>query len=333
MMKSTYPVPRRQLATVAAIAMATATALADDPATSGVTLKNDPDAGIVEVSIRGGHFTTYHYGADHHMPLLWPVHAEGDVGITRNFPMGVDEPAVEDHPHHKSLYLTYGEVNGHDFWHVGRGRPGVIRTVKLETGNADDFAWIRAHKHWVRAQDDALVMEEIRELRFHDGPPSARVFDIISTFKATAGDVTFGDSKEGMLAVRVRPEIDGERGGMLTNSDGKQGEAKVYGKPASWMDYTGTVRGHGVRGVAILDHPANFRPAQWHVRDYGLACANPFGRRSVAGLEDGRHTLKNGESLTLRYRLFVHSGDHMEAGVAGQYARYIADEAVKRPIP
>ena len=31
-------------------------------------------------------------------------------------------------------------------------------------------------------------------------------------------------------------------------------------------------------GIAILNHPASFRyPTYWHVRDYGLFAANPFG--------------------------------------------------------
>lgn len=297
---------------------------------AGVVLENDTESATVKVTIGGEHFTTYHYGSQRHFPYLWPVNAEGGVGMTRNFPMGEDTPAVEDHPHHLSLYLAYGDLNGHDFWHVGRGRPGTIKTVDLQTGQGDGFGWIRAHHHWVA--EEIIVMEEIRELRFHAGPPSARVFDFISTFKATQGDVTFGDTKEAMLAVRIRPEIDGTRGGTLTNAEGRQGEAKVYGTPSPWMDYSGTVAGHGTRGVAIFDHPENIRPGYWHVRDYGLASINPFGRRSVGGGVDGAHTLPNGTSLTLRYRFLVHSGHPEEAGIAAQHARYAADESVMNPI-
>ena len=298
-------------------------------ASAEVELKNDPAQKTVEVHVGGEHFTTYHYGGQRHVPFLWPVLAEGGVGMTRNFPMAVDEPASEDHPHHISLYLTYGALNGHDFWHVGRGRPGVIRTAKIETGDGEGHGWIRAHNHWLSQRDDKLILEEVRELRFHDSETSGRVFDFISTFKATQSDVEFGDSKEGMLAFRIRPEMDGERGGVLTNAEGRQGEAAVYGKPSPWMDYTGTIAGHGQRGIALFDHPDNFRPVQWHVRNYGLAAANPFGTRSVAGLEDGRHTLKEGESLTLRYRFYIHSGDHEEAQVADKYEAYVNDEAVR----
>lgn len=293
---------------------------------NGTVLLNNPAEKTVEVHVGGSHFTTYHYGDQRHIPFLWPVLGEGGVGMTRNFPMAKDQPASEDHPHHCSLYLTYGAVNGHDFWHVGRGQPGVIRTAKLQTGAEGHCAWIRTRNHWVAVKDERVLMEEDRELRFRGIGKSGRLIDITSTFHATAGDVTFGDSKEGMLALRIRPEIDGEHGGVLTNADGVQGEKKVYGKPSPWMDYSGKVAGHGVRGIALMDHPDNFRPAQWHVRNYGLAALNPFGRKSVAKLEDGRYTIEEGDSLTLCYRIYVHSGDHEEADVAAVYRAYSEDK-------
>jgi len=276
----------------------------------------------VEVRIRGEHFTTYHYGDSRHVPFLWPVKAEGGVGVTRNYPMGSDEPSITDHPHHLSLYLTYGVLNGLDFWHKGRRNDGVIRTVELETGAGADYAWIRAHKHWIANDDGRVVMEEQRELRFHDSDASARVFDFISTFQATQGDVTFGDTKEGMIGFRMSPALDGDRGGVLTNADGLQRERAVYGKPSPWMDYTGELPGVGKRGVALFDHPDNTPRGHWHVRNYGLASLNPFGSRSISRQASGEHTLPQGEELTFQYRFLVHSGDHEEADVAGHYQRY-----------
>ena len=293
---------------------------------AGVVLNNDPEQGTVRVYVRGEHFTTYHYGEDARTPFLWPVNAEGGVGVTRNYPMGDDEPRIADHPHQRSLYLVYGDVNGHDFWHRER-----INTVRLETGPGDGFAWLRAHNEWLTS-DDEVLLEEIQELRFHDTPACGRLIDFRTTLKATRGELTFGDDKEGLLAFRQRPEIDGRRGGVLTNARGQQGERNVYGTPAPWMDYSGPIEGYGWRGIAVFDHPDNFRVGYWHVRDYGLAAINPFGQRQVGGLdEDGSYTLESGQSLTLRYRVFVHSGDHEEADVAGQYARYAADESVRRP--
>ena len=289
-------------------------------------LQNDPEQGTVRVDVRGEHFTTYHYGEDARTPFLWPVNAEGGVGVTRNYPMGEDDPQIADHPHQRSLYLVYGDVNGHDFWHRER-----INTVGLETGQADGYAWLRAHNQWVTA-DDQVLLEEVQEVRFHDTPACGRLIDVLTTLKAMQDEITFGDDKEGLLAFRQRPEIDGRRAGVLTNARGDQGERNVYGDPSPWMDYSGPIEGVGYRGIAVFDHPDNFRVGYWHVRDYGLAAINPFGQRQVGGLEeDGSYTLKEGQTLTLRYRVYVHSGDHQQAEVAAQYDRYVADESVRLP--
>lgn len=302
------------------IGLAPSSTIAESPR---VELEHDSAKGEIEVMIRGEHFTTFHYGDDVRTPFLWPVNAEGGVGVTRNFPMGEDEPTSTDHPHHRSLHFTFGDVNGYDHWHKER-----IVTRFIETGAAEGYAWIRSHNEWLTT-DGEPVLSETQELRFHDTPPSARMIDVLSTLKAAHEDVTFGDYKEGLLAIRIRPEIQGNRAGVLTNAEGKQGERNVYGTPSKWMDYSGPIDGYGVRGISIFDHPSNLRhPVAWHVRDYGLAAANPFALRSVAGKEeDGSYELKKGESLSFLYRVYVHSGDVKEGGVAEKYEDFAKDFA------
>lgn len=289
-------------------------------------LDHDPEQGVIAVMIRGEHFTTYHYGETARTPFLWPINGEGGVGLTRNFPMEEDQPRSTDHPHHRSLFLTFGDVNGYDHWHNER-----IETKSVETGVTDNYAWIRARNHWLDGEGKPLL-EENQEIRFFDTPAAARFMEIRSTLVAAYGEVTFGDDKEGLLAIRIRPEIQGNRRGVLTNAEGRQGERNVYGTPSKWMDYSGDVRGHGVRGIALFDHPGNFRhPPAWHVRDYGLAAANPFGMRSVAGKsEDGSHLLEEGESLSFVYGIYVHSGDVKEARVAERYQEFADGEVRER---
>ena len=85
-----------------------------------------------------------------------------------------------------------------------------------------------------------------------------------------------GDSKEGTFAIRVVKALDSPPGRMV-NSESAVGEKAVWGKRADWVDYYGNVAGEDV-GIAIFDNPKNLRhPTYWHVRDYGLFCANPFG--------------------------------------------------------
>ncbi len=301
---------------VAALVFAPA-ALAGDGDSASIEFTHDEDQQMVEVHVRGEHFTTYHYGEQHpRTPFLWPVLAEGGVGITRNYPMGEDTPSSTDHPHHRSLFVA-AVVNGHDFFHV---RDGVsVETVGVTTGGDDNRGWLRAHNQWLDGEGTVLL-DETQEWRFYDTPSSARYFDLVTTFEATRDEICFRDSdKYAFLAVRVRPEIEGDLGGAITNADGDQGEDEVFGEPSPWVDYSGYVEGHGQRGIALFDHPDNFRAPFVFVRDYGLAMFNPFGN----GGDDPNYTVAKDESLTLRYRVFVHSGDADEAEVDGQYQRYI----------
>lgn len=306
------------------------TAAADRPE---IEFDHDPEQGTVDVHIQGEFFTTYHYGrvdgGHFRTPILWPVKGEGGVGLTRNYPM--DEDAVEDtdHPHHRSLFFVFGDVNGYDHWHNE-----TIATRRVETGTEEGYAWLRAHNDWLDP-DGEPVVREVQELRFNDHPASARRIDLISTFKADYGPVTFGDNKEGLIGLRIRPEIRGRGGdGVLTNARGEQGQGEVYGAPAPWMDYAGPIKDHGWRGIAIFDHPDNFRHGYWHARDYGLLSLNPFSRQGVGGLdEDGSYELEADGTLTFRYGWYIHSGNHEQADVAGAHERFVEEVREGRGEP
>ena len=80
-------------------------------------------------------------------------------------------------------------------------------------------------------------------------------------------------------------------------------------------------------GIAIFDHPENPRhPTWWHVRDYGLFSANPFGVHDFEKKpkHTGDYTLEAGKSLTFRYRFYYHEGDEVQAKVAERYSDYVA---------
>jgi hypothetical protein len=140
-------------------------------------------------------------------------------------------------------------------------------------------------------------------------------------------EAKFGDTKEGSMGVRVAGtmDVDAKKGGKIVNSR-DQADADAWGRPAEWVDYHGPVEGEVV-GIAILNHPSSFRfPTTWHVRTYGLFAANPFGLGDFPGGEgvDGSHTLKPGESFTLKYRIVFHKGDEKDGKIAEAFAEYAA---------
>ncbi len=81
-----------------------------------------------------------------------------------------------------------------------------------------------------------------------------------------------------------------------------------------------------VVGFSIFDHSSNPRHPTWlHARDYGLVAANPFGihnfERKPKGTGDMK--IKNGDSITFRYRFLFHEGDFNEAKIADRYQGWV----------
>jgi len=309
-------------------------------AASGVAIEKKGDTQL-NIMVNGKLFTTYNYSNDAKKPYLWPVNAEGDVSITRNWPMGTDEKPAKDHPHHKGIWSAYGDFRlapvdptaekGVDCWDEGQGS-GFQHSDEVTNGAADGYAWIKAKNTW---QDNAHkpVIAESREYRFYAAPDNARYFDLAITFTAAYGTVLFKDTKEGgLLAFRIRPDLtETSKNGTITNSAGGKGSEQCWGKPADWTDYYGEITGKGVRGIAVFDHPGNMRhPTTWHIRDYGLNGANCFGLSYFTdGKENGDFTLEEGKSVTFNYRVVIHSGSSEEAGIAKMYEDYAKTEPIK----
>ncbi len=285
-----------------------------------VHVELDKENGKAAVFIRGKHFTTYRFHEDHRIPFLWPVYSGDGSTVTRNWPMGEDDPESNDHPHHQSIWTAFGDVNGFDHWH---NEPVITNEIEVASGELRGS--IRAQNIWVDDRGNPVV-DEIREYTFFDTPSSARFFDQTVTFKASYGDVTFGDDKEGLFAFRIRTDIQGNRAGMLTNAFGETGERAVYGTPVPWMDYSGKVEGVGVLGITLFSHPDNFRLPAWHVRDYGLVGCNFFAMKDVAGLDDeGTYLLEKGNELTLRVRYLIYSGHKDTAELQEHYEQFSRD--------
>jgi hypothetical protein len=297
----------------------------------GVEL-NETEKGKLEVKINGEMFTSYNFGEDVPRPFLYPVIGPYGDGVTRNFPMKQVEGEKTDHKHHRSIYVAYGEVNGTDNWSEDGNYARQIHKKFDEIVSGPVFGRFAATNDWVSHEGEKQV-EEQRVITFYNLPSSERVVDVEVTFKATEKDVHFGDTKEGgILAVRVATSMDGDRGGMIVNAIGAMTESECWGKPAHWVDYVGPVEGKTV-GITIMDHPDSFRyPTRWHVRDYGLFTANPFAMQYYEpekGVK-GDYTIKKGDLLRFKYRLYIHAGDTQQGEVKDRYFGFIFPPKVYR---
>ncbi len=256
-------------------------------------------------------------------PILWPLHGPHGSEITRAYPMRkAGEGERGDHPHHRSFWFDHGDVNGVSFWHENEGAGSIEHREFLKT-TGGDTAVITTRNDWV-TPEGKTVCSDVRTLTF--GVDEGMNYIDVDVTVTAKGDTVFGDTKEGSFGVRTAGtmKVDSKLGGTITNSEG-QTDKGAWGKPASWVDYVGPVKGNTV-GIAILNHPSSFRyPTHWHVRTYGLFAANPFGLKDFYGKasgKDGTHKMKDGETFTLRYRVLLHKGDTKSAGIAEAFKRY-----------
>jgi hypothetical protein len=282
--------------------------------------------GKVRITIDGELFTEYYY-KDVPRPYFYPIIGPGGAPMTRNWPMKEVEGEERDHKHHRSLWWAHGDLNGHDFWSEGPKAGTIVHEKFTGFKSGPDYGQFRSKNKFVAA-DGTLVATSDQVVRVHNRKAD-RMLDFEITIHASEGELTFGDTKEGTMAIRIAESMrlikDKKPGaGHIVNSDGvKDGEA--WGKRARWCDYYGPVNGQTV-GVAIIDHPQNPRfPTWWHVRDYGLFAANPFGVHDFEKKEAGAGKLvvPDGQSVTFKYRFYFHRGNEKEGDVAGQYADWV----------
>jgi len=254
-------------------------------------------------------------------PFFHPVRAPGGRIVTRPV-LGLDAPdhAKYDHPHHRGLWFTHGDVNGCDFWSLGHG---IIR----QEGPAETDAQRRAlctTNVWLA--EDRPCLRDIREWLVWDLTRDHYILEFRVTLQALDSPVTFGDTKEGSLAIRLTDDLraDPPGRGRIQTADGHTGR-DAWGKLSRWCLYsTDDI------GVLIMDHPRNPRTSAWHVRTYGLFAANPFGRKSFGlATEPQPFQLPSRSSTTFVWAICIVRGQ-VDARCADELWRRWATDSVSR---
>jgi hypothetical protein len=225
------------------------------------------------------------------------------------------------------VWFAHGDVNGVDFWHPQAKNGGVVEyTGRLNELLSRGKRLRTRHTYTWKGPKGEELLHERRTLLFgaeHD----QRWVDTKFELTALKDEVVFGDTKEGTFAMRLHPalRLKGEVAtGSILNAAGDK-DGKVWGERAAWVHYGGTIDEQEV-GVALFEHPDNFRhPTWWHARDYGLLAANPFGTRAFEGgnAESGKFALKQDETLVLRYRIWAHTGERTPEELADQFKVYV----------
>ena len=303
-------------------------------------LENDLNKKI-DVLVDGKPFTTFQWPDNVCKPVLYPVYASSGTEITRGFPVSPKAGERADHPHQIGMWLTYGNVNGLDFWGNGsqglgikNPNGGVIKHLNIEkTEGGKGFGKIVTSESWVDTAGVELLKENTEYHFIASG--NNRIIDRITKLTANETNVNMPDTKEGMFGIRVARQLELPSDGTIEmyNSDGNTSRVKdtlnigitgnylssegimgddVWGTRAKWMELFGKI-GEEKISLVICDHPANPNyPTYWHARGYGLFAANPLGVKDFTkGAESLNFVIPAGESVTFRYRVIINSGDQL----------------------
>ncbi len=302
---------------------------------AAVTVVPNEASNRVDVLVDGQPFTSYIWPDSLKKPVLYPLRTANGTAVTRGYPLEPRAGERTDHPHHVGLWFNYENVNGVDFWNNSTGLPAaqqakmgtIVHRRILKTSNGADRGELEVEADWIMP-DGQAILRETTDFIFHAGPHT-RAVDRISTLTALDKPVVFKDSKDGLIALRVRRELEQPSTeaatytdssgrattvkamdtngvtGLYRSSEGKVGDA-VWSTRGRWTTLTGKVAQEDIT-LALLDHPQNAGfPTYWHARGYGLFAANPLGQEVFSnGKEKLNFTIQPKQSATFRYRLWI----------------------------
>lgn len=223
-------------------------------------------------------------------------------------------------PHHRSLFFGCDQVNGGNYWQDELERGQVVSRGPGVSGDTSRSAVIVDACDW-RQPGQPVQMTDERRLTVSVPDDRHRVLDVDITWRAEV-DVTIAKTNHALCAIRAAHDVTPPGGGRLVSSEGHEGEAGTFGKPARWCAFVGRrtqARGEPVEGIALMDHPGNpWAPCPWFTRDYGFMSPTPFNWIETPW------RLPAGQSVRLRYRVVLFAGDLREAGLDRLYGEWRA---------
>ncbi|UCD48801.1 MAG: PmoA family protein [Phycisphaerales bacterium] len=304
-----------------------------------------PTVGAVDVLVDGALFARYIHEIDPAQPLaaenvlltkpvLYPLRTPSGTTVTRGWPFTEIEGERRDHPHHIGLYFTYDEINGNNFWNNSRQPLPAIRHLRTElTTDADGHPALATVAHWI-GKGEVTLLTERRRTSFIPGDDQ-HIIDLDIELEAVADEVEFGDTKEGMFAIRLAQWLTENTDsryqlgtGSYLSSNGDEKEAGVWGKRAAWVRIEGNKEG-ATAGIAILNHPTSTNyPTYWHARGYGAFSANPLGQYAfqrshrVENAKPFGLALKKGESVPFKFRVVIYDGARSKQQLDDAFREY-----------
>ncbi len=288
---------------VAGVVLGVMTAWAADPPAPPVTFEQ----GRTHWELRSGERVVWrlNFGPEYAKPCLHPLTFADGREVTAMRPA--------DHRWHTGLWFSWKYLNGVNYWEEDpkTGKAQGLTEVTAVQGRRHDGQVAVGMEVTYHKPSEPPVLTERRTLVMKD--PAANgdlLLDWTSVFTVRAAELKLdrtppvnkpgGQGHGGYAGLALRMNTALKKDGVFRADEGGPGAEKLFGARAKWMDFSGPAA-QGGAGVVILDHPSNPRhPTCWYPNQ-----GYPFF--SPAFLFDEPLTLKEGQTFTLRYRLWIHN--------------------------
>jgi len=245
-------------------------------------------------------------------PDIKPVFLRGGYIHPILSPSGrlVSDDYPSDHYHHHGIWFAWTKTQfdgSHpDFWNVD-DLTGRVDFDSVETSwSGDVHAGFKSKQRYVALNGavERTALNEEWDVRLYNVGGGSRyfVFDIVATQEcATSSPLILEEYRYGGMGVRGHRDWKDKQKVSFLTSEGKT-RADGNATRARWCRMYGPVEGRVV-GMAILDHPVNFRaPTPMRINP-----DDPFFNYAPSQL--GRFEIKPGERFVLRYRYVVADGE------------------------
>ena len=239
-----------------------------------------------------------------------------------------------DHPWHYGLWFSWKFIDGVNYWEEDSNTGKAAGTtewdnVKVQThfdGSADiimDLSYHEPNKPTVLSEKRTVVISTPDD-------SGGYIMDWTSVFTCVSEKLELNRTplpgeKDGQiwggyagLSLRIRKNVQdalfmGTKG-PVTLKDGR-----FRGNDVA-MEYSGIVNDK-IFGVAILDHPDNLNsPTPWYLID-----TETMDFFTPAVICYAPHIMSKGETLTLKYRIIIHSGRFDSNELKKKYNLFVAD--------
>lgn len=238
---------------------------------------------------------------------LHPVFGlDGEV-LTDDFP--------QDHRYHRGMYWAWPHIKigdkEYDLWSVRADlRQTFVRWVTKEASTTG--AKLSVENGWF-AGDKQLVREQVR-LVVHPADAEPRAIDVELSWTPLEQPMTLSGAEGksyGGFNFRFAPRTKT----IITTAQGRTSDDLLVTR-LPWADFSADFSGPGkLSGAAIFVHPQHRDyPPTWMTRHYGLLSVG------WPGIEP--QTFPVGQTITCRYRIWIHRGSPAAAEIQQVYEQY-----------